>query len=63
LGRIPGVSHRGPGYPLQFFLPGRAKKDFRFYPLREDLTAVPNAAAPVSEILNLTTFPLALKEK
>jgi hypothetical protein len=24
----------GPGYPLQSFLPGTAKKYFRFYPLR-----------------------------
>jgi hypothetical protein len=37
LGRISGAffqKRRKPGYPLQSFLPGRAKKYFRFYPLR-----------------------------
>jgi hypothetical protein len=33
-GRISGASRRKPGYPLQSFLPGTAKKYFRFYPLR-----------------------------
>jgi hypothetical protein len=33
-GRIFGASRQKPGYPLQSFLPGTAKKYFRFYPLR-----------------------------
>jgi hypothetical protein len=35
-GRISGafLKRRKPGYPLQSFLPGTAKKYFRFYPLR-----------------------------